>query len=272
MYAAYLARFLLPQSVCQYINFVGLLHREMGYANPLKDNWILSSVLKGIRRTFGVPPTPRLPLTPDILIRIRSRLNLNFSMHASFWAICLVAFFGLFRKSHLLPESGPKFSPARQFTRSDFCYSESGFTVTVRWSKTIQFGQRTVLIPLVGNPGSPLCPVQAVRRAFSFTQSASPNSQAFCWRDAATSSTHVFTYKAFMHLMHTVLTELGIPASQYGTHSLRRGGATFALEAGVPLDVISVMGDWKSDSMYLYLHMPLSQRLSAQHTIQQSLA
>ncbi|XP_066929861.1 uncharacterized protein [Clytia hemisphaerica] len=39
MYAAYLARFLLPQSVCVYLNFVGLLHREMGFPNPLLDNW-----------------------------------------------------------------------------------------------------------------------------------------------------------------------------------------------------------------------------------------
>ena len=106
LYAAYLARFLLPQSVCQYLNYVGLLHREMGYINPLSDNWVLTSVLRGIKRTLGKPPKPRLPITIPLLIGIRSRLNLNSSKHASFWAICLVAFFGLFRKAHLLPDSG----------------------------------------------------------------------------------------------------------------------------------------------------------------------
>ena len=45
------------------------------------------------------------------------------------------------------------------------------------------------------------------------------------------------------------------------------GGATFALEAGVPLDSIEIMGDWKLDAMYLYLHKPLSQRLRAQQSI-----
>lgn len=72
--------------------------------------------------------------------------------------------------------------------------------------------------------------------------------------------------------MKQVLLELGIPASQYGTHSFRRGGATFALEAGVSLDVISLLGDWKSDAMYLYLHMPLAQRVSAQQVIASHLA
>ncbi|XP_057312267.1 uncharacterized protein LOC130653768 [Hydractinia symbiolongicarpus] len=56
LYAAYLAKFLLPQSLRLYILFVGLLHKEMGFPNPLNENWILSSVLKGIRRVLGVPP------------------------------------------------------------------------------------------------------------------------------------------------------------------------------------------------------------------------
>lgn len=45
------------------------------------------------------------------------------------------------------------------------------------------------------------------------------------------------------------------------------GGTSFALEPGVSLDTISTMADWKSDSIFLYLHMPLTQRLSAQQLI-----
>ena len=70
-----------------------------------------------------------------------------------------------------------------------------------------------------------------------------------------------------MACLKSHLSRSGLPPGQYGSHSFRRGGATFALEAGVPLDSIAVMGDWKSDAMYLYLHMPLSQRLRAQQSI-----
>ena len=70
-----------------------------------------------------------------------------------------------------------------------------------------------------------------------------------------------------MSLMKQVLSELGIAPDRYGTHSFRRRGATYALEAGVPLDTISLLGDWKSDAMFLYLHMPLSQRIQAQRTM-----
>ena len=66
----------------------------MGFSNPLTDNWVVSSLLTGMRRVFGVPVQSRLPITVQLLMRIRTRLNLNSSRHASFWAICLTAFLG----------------------------------------------------------------------------------------------------------------------------------------------------------------------------------
>ena len=267
LYAAYLARFLLPQSLGPYLNFVGLLHKELGYPNPLSDNWVVSSVLRGIKRTLGVPPKPRLPITVSLLLGIRSRLNLNCSKHASFWAICLVAFFGLFRKAHLLPESEPAFDPKKMFTRSDFSFSHSCIYITVRWSKTIQMGQRTVVIPLLAVPSSPLCPVSAVTHAFNLNPGCSPSSQALGWRDNTSFRSCVYTYKSFMTCVKQILQQLGVSPALYGTHSFRRGGATFALDAGVSLDTISLLGDWKSDAMFLYLHMPLSQRVAAQQVM-----
>ena len=235
MYAAYLARFLVPSSVCIYLNFVGILHKEYGLNNPLLDNWTLSTVLRGIKREKGVPPVPKLPITHDILSFIHSQLNLRDSKQASFWAICLVSFFGLFHKSHLLPPSPKEFSPGTYLTRSDFTFRDSTLLIQVRWSKTIQFGQRIVTVPLVAL--LPLCLVPFPSR--------------------------------LVHL-HLVRPSVG------GTHTMPHIGfspivilwlVTFALEAGVPLDSIAVMGDWKSDAMYLYLHMPLSQRLRAQQSI-----
>ena len=263
MYAAYLARFLLPQSVCVYLNYVGLLHKQLGFPNPLHDNWAVSAVVKGIRRVFGVPYKPRLPMTTSILAKIYSRLNLSLSRHASFWAICLVSFFGLFRKQHLLPESQSQFDPTKQFTRADIRRTTYGYLLKVRWSKTIQLGQRTVDVPLIAIPGSVLCPVRAVTHAFLLAPLAGPLSQAFCFQ---TNSFQVscFTYRIFMGMLKEFIKEIGLAPNDYGTHSFRRGGASFALEAGVSLESISILGDWKSDAMYLYLQVPLSQRLSAQ--------
>jgi len=269
MYVAYLSRSLLPQSIAPYLNFVGLIHKEVGLPNPLLGNWTLNTVGSGLRRLRGTPPRPRLPITIDILKGLRACLNLGNSRHASFWAICLTSFFGLFRKFRLLPVSTRTFDASKQFTRSDFSHTSSGYVITVRWSKTIQMGQRTLLIPLVPFPGSELCPVSAINNAFAFTGPHLQDhhkSQVFCYVSSSR-TIKIFTYKMFMEYMKIFLSRLGVDHAQYGTHSFRRGGASFALNAGVSLDTISIMGDWKSDVMFLYLLMPLSQRLAAQQVL-----
>ena len=92
----------------------------MGLPNPLFDNWYHKSLLTGIKRVLGDKVHQKLPITLDILKGIYHTLNVNSSYDASFWAVCLIAFFGMFRKSHLLPISASKFDGNKQFTRSCF--------------------------------------------------------------------------------------------------------------------------------------------------------
>ena len=58
--------------------------------NPLANNWPLQSLLTGIKRVKGQPPAQKLPITPDILLRIYDKLNMRSSFDVSFWAVCLV--------------------------------------------------------------------------------------------------------------------------------------------------------------------------------------
>ena len=78
------------------------MHKEFGLPNLLSQNWHLSSFLTGIKRAKGHSLEQKLPINLDIFLIIRRQLNLTCSVDASFWAICLVAFFGMFRKSHLV--------------------------------------------------------------------------------------------------------------------------------------------------------------------------
>jgi hypothetical protein len=52
--------------------------------------------------------------------------------------------------------------------------------ITIQWSKTIQFGERTLVIPLVSIPDSPLCPVQAYLKMQSLV-CVSDGSPAYCF-------------------------------------------------------------------------------------------
>ena len=200
LYVAYLARTLKASSVPLYLNFVSLFHKELGLPNPIAGNWLVSFTLTGVMRLRRCLPVPKLPVSPSMLVSIRSRLNLNISLHASFWAICLTAFFGLFRKSHLLPVSSGKYTVCKHFCKADFIPFSGGYLVRVRWSKTIQFHQREVFIPLVRIPGSPLCPVTAISHAFSLCAADPPEAAAFSWRASFGPSTCIFTYRRFMRL------------------------------------------------------------------------
>jgi integrase len=49
------------------------------------------------------------------------------------------------------------------------------------------------------------------------------------------------------------LTAIGVNPAGYGSHSLRRGGATAAVKAGVDIRLIKRHGNWKSDAVFLYI-------------------
>ena len=95
-YIAYLSRKLSFSSIRQYLNIVRLLHLENGHANPLSNNWYITSILKGVWRVKGDACAQKLPITLELLRSIFLTLNLHSSFDRAFWAACLVGFFLLF--------------------------------------------------------------------------------------------------------------------------------------------------------------------------------
>jgi hypothetical protein len=145
-YVAFLARTLKPPSVNCYLNIVRIMHLEAGFENPLKDNFELKLIRRGVARQHGVPPVQKLPLTVEILERFVSELDLTMSSDLSFWAACLVGFYGMLRKSTLLPKSEGQ--EENCILRSDVVnMCVDSFVIQVRHSKTNQFGQRVLQIP-----------------------------------------------------------------------------------------------------------------------------
>ena len=262
-YTAFLARSLKVSSIKNYLNIISLLHKELGLSNPLSDNWFLKSLLTGIKRIKGNEIKQKLPITLNILRGIFYLLNMNNSYDATFWAVCLVMFFGLFRKSHLLPLSHTKFDSNKQFSRSSFKFYYWGILLTVKWSKTIQFRERSVQIPLPRIPGSIFCPVSSLQHALSFTSGAPAHSHAFSYLDLPHCNRRCMTYRSFVSKLRSCLRSLGVSLDDYAGHSFRRGGASFAFQAGVPIEMIGMLGDWKSNSVLLYLTVPLRIRLQS---------
>ena len=146
--------------------------------------------------------------------------------------------------------------------------------IVVVWSKTIQFPERTVHIPIPYIHNSPLCPVCSLKHAMSFTYSAPPLSHAFSYYDLEHLQIRCFTYKQFLSKLRLCLSILGYPPDDYASHSFRRGGGgggSFAFSCGIPIELIKMLGDWKSDAVLLYLTVPLDIRIKASNLIAKSI-
>ena len=253
-YAAYLASRLSFASVGKYLNIVRIIHRELGLPNPLDDNYSLNMVLKGIRRAKGDLVHRKLPITPTILLKIRLGLNLTKPHDTLFWAACLVAFFGLFRKSNLAPKSSASFHKDKHFVVGDLNKCNLGLSLSVKWTKTIQCKERQFTVPLPFLPHHPLCPVTALMSLLLLHGRVDEKAPLFSLGTA----TSVLTQSAFVNKLHHTLTSVGLDASNYSGHSFRRGGASWAFEVGLPGEVIQSMGDWKSHAYLAYLEFDLN--------------
>ena len=104
--------------------------------------------------------------------------------------------------------------------------------VHVRWSKTIQFRECSIRLPLPRIPGSILCPVAAILHAFYFTQSGPSSSQAFSWLHHQSLQHRPFTNKNFLYKLRSVLASLGYQETSFATHSFRRGGLLLLFRRG----------------------------------------
>lgn len=242
LYATYLARRLSFASVKVYLNVIRIIHLECNLKNPL-DDFKLTCLVQGIKRKKGDRQNRKLPITPEILMKICGTLDLNRELDSLVWAVALVSFFGMLRRSNVLPLCSAKFDQAKHLRRQDVTFSASAVTLHIRWAKNIQFQERDRFLPLARIPGHTLCPVVAAHRAFQMTADCPPSGPAF-----GTLSSQVFVRR-----IREALTAAGYEAGQFATHSFRRGGATFAHACGVPVQSIKIIGDWHSDCFEKYI-------------------
>jgi len=258
-YIAFLSRSLRsPQTIVNYLNGVRIYHLSNGFQfNVLKD-FMVALTLRSVRRSLGDHPLSKLPITPSILLDIYKHVDLTNPMHLSLWVAFLIGFFAFLRKSNIVPPSQGAFDPSRHLQRRSFILQSDGsLLLSITWSKTIQFHQRVLLIPLLPIPNSPLCPVTNYLHMIA-TIPAPPQSPAFVY--PAGNFLATLTHGSFVQYLRLFLTKANYPPSVYSGHSFRKGGCVFASLCNVPAELIKIHGDWRSNAYERYLLLPLQKR------------
>ena len=249
-YVTFLARKLCYSSIKQYINIIRIIHAEWGYPNPCLDDYELKMTLRGIKRHLGDDISRKAPITPKLLLEILSKLNVLTVKGASIWAACLLMFFGCLRRSNVLATT-KNFDPTKHLRRRDFCFTDNGLNIKIRWTKTIQYKGRVLEIPYPWDRGNPLCPTQATFNAVCLSPGAPVDGPALVMD--TTPSPAPLTPDIFVKEIRRALHQPGRDVTAYAGHSFRRGGATWAFTNRIDLETIRVLGDWRSQAYTAYI-------------------
>ena len=256
-YVQYLSKkFKSHTSVVNYLNRVKTLHLLLEASIAGFGGFLVKLTVRGLRRINKHQSKQALAINPLILNHLYDVLNHNDLLHVTFWAICLTSFFLLLRKSNMVVGTAMD-GVENVLHHSDLKFVKGEVRVTLRWSKTNQFGEHLVFsLPQI--PGSKLCPVSAILNMCGLV----PGHSGVCFRHKDGSP---FTYYQFHTTLRAALERAGYPAHLFSSHSFRRGGTTFSFLCGVPSELMKLLGGWRSDCYLQYLEFPMEARVAATH-------
>ena len=175
------------------------------------------------------------------------------------WCSFLLAFFCLFRKKNVCPESSES-SNEKTLRRKHIEIDQANNIVHVycNFSKTNQFNSSDLVIPVPGNADPKLDLVHHLSSLFDLVD-ADPDQPAFTYGPGK-----FVHYKQFTVRLKSLLSSCGLNPALYSGHSFRRGGASFLYQVGGSILQIMSSGDWSSNCFTRYLFLTEEERLEAQ--------
>ncbi len=248
MFAQHLSTiFKSAHSVQNYVSAMRTLHRLRGHKQNVDSTFWHTSHDRGLRKQMMRPVKQALPITPELLLQMSKFVSPADDEQLVAWTAILLGFHLFLRKSNLVPDSAQSFNPARQFTRAHVQLHAKVALLTITWSKTIQFQQRHLQVPIVTGAHYMTCPLSWLHTMVSQIP-APPSAPLFSLR-----SGRALTYARLTHWLKFWVSQTGISSHGFSSHSLRQGGATWAFRAGIPDLMIKTLGDWASDAYLRYL-------------------
>lgn len=258
------------QTIKSYITAVRHLQVVGGGGDPkIGDMAQLALALRGTRKEqLGLPKRPRLPITPSVLLRMRSVWDCQATDwdHIMLWAACCLGFFGFLRSGEFTVPDDGSFDPAQHLSFSDIAADNPAnprmLSIRIKQSKTDPF-RMGVSIFVSRTDTSRLCPVAAL---LSYLALRGPGEgPLFRFKDG-----RALTRTRLIDAVRKTLAKAGLNPEAYSGHSFRIGAATTAAACGVPVDTIKTLGRWKSQAYQLYVRLPRDQLASISRTLASS--
>lgn len=245
-------------SVLNYLLGVKKLHAYARVPMP-KFSAYVDTVYAGVKRLLAHQVQQAEPITPQILREISELVDKSVEKQVVCFTALVVGFYLFLRSSNLTSRTQTSFDPQKNLTRNDIRMAENVGLIEIRWSKTIQFLQRKLLVPLVKVLHQDICPLFWLKFMVRLVPATSVQ-PAFCLHNRYGNLVPL-TYQTLTDQLRAWIFQTGRDPSHYSLHGLRRGGASFAFESNLAAESIMLLGDWASESFRRYLDHNLESRL-----------
>ena len=175
----------------------------------------------------------------------------------------LLAFFGCFRISNLVPPSKGKFDPLKHLKRDDIKFEKDFVLIYYKWSKTNQNANKVAWIPIY--PVSDMrFNVKLYLNYLLDLVNVSDDAPLFSFNKGCHSKF------SLIRLLDKCIYEAGLPLGDYSWHSFRRGAAVFAFELGLADSAVQLLGDWSSPAFKQYLEFAFIRKVTVAKKISKS--
>jgi hypothetical protein len=237
---------------------------DEGLPNPLENKPTLARHMKGIKALRGATDSKE-PLPPEAFRNIlRQTRGKPILLRAAALAI-IIGFFFLLRISEFAARD-KWYMEVFILLRQDVTFFQNGqlcawdhplvdaVELHIRGSKTDQ--RKQGCRRMQQKSGDPiLCPVRCMVEWFALTEGSAIPSTAPLFsipqgRDGL--EWRVLTRETVTLLMKGAAVDCGLKPKHVATHSIRISGATALLIAGVPAEVVKIMGRWISNAFIGY--------------------
>ena len=233
-------------------------------SDKIFDAVLVSISMKGLKAQLSRPVHQKLPLCVSHLAVFHSELCLSDPKQLAGWCAMLLAFFGCFRLSNLVPSSMNNFDPLKHLKRDDVRFSDNLVLVYYKYSKTNQNSSKVSWIPI--------CPVSDVR--FNIKK----HLQSLFSSVKVPDNAPLFTYSkkkfhskfSLIRLLDQCVYKTNLSLADYSWHSFRRGAAVFAFELGLGDSAVQLLGDWSSSAFKQYLEFAFTKKASVAKEIAKS--
>lgn len=207
-------------------------------------------LIRSVKINKRTPAKQRPPVLLHQLRAIVTQLH-HVDYSAQMKVVVILLFTTAFRQSNLAPTSVGAFDPTRHLTRADVRLMVGGVHILEKWSKTRQqiVNDRWISVPRV--VGSLLCLHAALTRLLRVSPSTSRTQPLLVFDDG-----NPIPASFISRQFKAALLRAGLGQRALTLHSLRRGGARFMQQAGVPTNDIASHGGWKSAAIYRYINNP----------------